>query len=211
MLSALSPEIVTKVQGNIYLQESGSGNAVLKDLQMSVGYIDITHDGTGTFKVRAYDDKGNEKIMVNTKGKYTGRLAIPDFKLYSLEITTDGNWTVNAIYPSQFFSDKSFSGSGDFVTNSMNVSKILSQWKITHSGEGRFIVKLHIQNNTETLLDINGNYSGTVTSGLLTLGSLNKENTGYAGTLEILSSGSWKVEIIDPNDIQPSPRASGTA
>lgn len=76
--------------GTITYQQSGAGDMVLPDVRSSGSTLDITHRGDGNFTVRAYDDKGHEKLLVNTSGHYTGRLIGPDFYPCSLEITTNG-------------------------------------------------------------------------------------------------------------------------
>jgi len=84
-----------KKLGTVTFQESGTGNAILDNGNLAnMGVLDITHSGSGRFSVRAYDDKGNKKILVDTQGKYSGRLAVPDFHPYSLDIAADGEWTV---------------------------------------------------------------------------------------------------------------------
>jgi len=180
--------------GTITCQKSGTGNAALEGVSgANKGVLDITHNGSGKFYVRAYDDKGNEKILVDTQGGYSGKLTVPGFYPFSLDITADGEWTVTARFSSRGGEENLFSGSGDYVTGMFNVSANSCEWKIEYVGEGPFVVRLHVSDETETLVDSAGPYSDTVTSDLLGTTGDNVVLTGY---FEILSSGDWTIERI---------------
>lgn len=88
-----------KQLGTVTFQESGTGDTTLDGVSgANIGVLDITHNGSGKFYVRAYDDKGNEKVMVDTQGKYSGQIAVPDFHPFSLVIAAEGEWTVVSRY-----------------------------------------------------------------------------------------------------------------
>ena len=127
------------------------------DIKSELAQIDepvilkIEHQGAANFIVQSDSD-----LMVNTIGKYSGRLLLP--KGSTLEIKADGKWMIttqpiSAATPAS----QGASGKGDDV---LAFDADRKPFSVTHSGASNFMVG----GGAVGLLAVNkiGNYSGKV-------------------------------------------------
>lgn len=164
---------------------NGTGDYVAQGLIVEhYGVLSISHDGSRYFSVKAHNnDTGDYELLVNEIGPYNGTVLIPEGGNYDIEISSDGNWSINA-FAIGITDGSSFNGHGDSVTNVFLTTN--HNWKITNNNsEAYFSVKAHYTENEgdyDLLVNEIGNYNGVVRS----------DDSGSM-FFEITSDGDWSI------------------
>lgn len=164
---------------------NGTGDYVAQGLIVEhYGVLSISHDGSHYFSVKAHnDDTGDYELLVSEIGVYDGTVLIPEGGNYDIEISADGNWSINA-FAIGITDGSSFNGHGDAVTSVFLTTN--QNWKITNNDSGSyFSVKAHYTENEgdyDTLVSEIGNYNGVVRS----------DDSGSM-FFEITSDGDWSI------------------
>lgn len=141
----------------------GSGDYVAEGLTVE-GYavLTINHYGDGHFAVVSYENGDDyDDLLVNKIGNYSGQVLIDHGGTFDLEITADGEWTIQT---SGLSIDDStvFSGNGDFVTGITTHDG--GNWEITNDGDSNFtVIQYGVKSGyMDLLVNEIGSYSGTV-------------------------------------------------
>ena len=217
---AVNTHIVTQwpfyMLGNIYLRESGSGNARIEEfLCTDRALLEITHSGTGQFKLIVTGADGTEEVLLDKTGAYDGVIPVPRVTAAdsppSLDITAVGDWTIVSRYTNTNYdtinNQPEWSGTGDFVTPSMLCE---GTWKITYEGEGPLLIRPHFHGGVahmppDIILEAEGPYVGEFTIEAEDyIGTYEPENsdgskverTYYCDSFEIRAGGSWTLKHI---------------
>lgn len=141
----------------------GSGDYVAEGLTVE-GYavLTINYYGDGHFAVVSYENGDDyDDLLVNKIGNYSGQVLIDHGGTFDLEITADGEWTIQT---SGLSIDDStvFSGNGDFVTGITTHDG--GNWEITNDGDSNFaVIQYGVKSGyMDLLVNEIGSYSGTV-------------------------------------------------
>ena len=170
----------------IFLEESGTGNAVLPvGMQIPGNGLTLTaieHNGS------QITITSNNMWAVVADGAYSGRLLLPEIDMGELTVYADGAWTIKVTQMVSMESENPIHGSGTDVAQFWLDSN--DDLSISYSGTGRFAVYIFPQldwENRRVLLDVIGTYSTKIS-----------EIIDFPGfyTLEILSEGDWHIERI---------------
>ena len=189
----------SSIEGAVYEQISGTGDMVYESIRGNVGCLEITYTGDSGIRITVVDDGGIEHILVDSQSDHSGRIMIPDFYPYGMNIEGDGNWTIKSLLPNTqtpIEKNSSFSGKGDFVTSvfnlwDSNVPPKSRRWKMMNDGNGVFKVILHtgdfFRSQVETLVSTAGAFEGDI------IFDLPSDQSGI-GFFEIISDGNWRIE-----------------
>lgn len=141
----------------------GSGDYVAEGLKVE-GYavLTINYYGEGNFSVVSYENGDDyDDLLVNEIGNYSGQVLIDRGGTFDLEITADGEWTIQT---SGLSIDDStvFSGNGDFVTGITTHDG--GNWEIANDGDSNFtVIQYGVKSGyMDLLVNEIGSYSGTV-------------------------------------------------
>ena len=170
---------------------SGSGESVEQGITIEGGLtvVEATHDGSSNFQVTLEDDSEYGELFVNVIGGFDGaQAAYVDSGEYLLDVTGDGEWTVDIVQPRASSGDElpqSFSGDSPAVVGPLEFSGTGIATG-THEGEGNFQVAIFEQGGTFQTLVFNeiGEFEGETTY-----------NASGVGWVDINADGSWSLEI----------------
>jgi len=126
----------------------------------------------------------------------------PSKNVISCDVVANGKWTIWAdmySYASIFTHEDSFGGLGDFATLyfSPDTGGIAGSWKVTHEGDGKFILKTNSfytadLNAKANILEIDGSYSGEIQ-----VENTKDENGNVIPmAFEVITEGSWTLERV---------------
>ena len=171
----------------VYEPYTGSGDDVLSIVSVGDGIYraHITNNGSRNFIVKVHDASGSTDLLVNDIGAYDGYVILLGSAPYSFEINSSGDWSIQ-LEKIETSSETTFSGKGDFVTNTFTSSS--TTWHITHDGSRNFIVKSYSTDGRDLLVNTIGTYDGKV---------LFKIPSGSFGMFEINADGNWTIEPVD--------------
>jgi hypothetical protein len=109
--------------------------------------VEVTHDGTAPFVVRALDADGDEiAVLVERVGEYTGTVGVnldsEDEPVASLEFIADGDWSAEATYVGDLDPATlgGASGGSDTVLRLDPATGGDEQFAFSHDGEREFLV-----------------------------------------------------------------------
>lgn len=147
-----------------FFSVSGSGDDVVTGLYTEyVSFLKVTHSGDGHFAVKAhYGDDSDYDLLINTTEPYNGgQTLLFSGREYTLEITSKGDWSVEA-YQIGTSSTDSFSGAGDIVTPIFIPTSEV--YEIEAEGAGHFAVKgwSATTGRYDLLVNTTDSYSGAV-------------------------------------------------
>ena len=173
--------------GASYFMEQGSGSASFPVPRIDANFasVDVIYDGEEDFVI---SQNGTE--LFRRFGKYDGRIHLPAIEKGNLEISADGDWSIIARY---FYDEKGavlMTGTGDFIIGYYSPESSAQKWRVTHEGDGRFIInQFHWSNGkiSETAVDVSGSYSA----------DMDCLFQGYPVALEILTEGNWTIELVE--------------
>jgi len=123
----------------------------------------FTHDGSSNFIVKAYDENGEELLLINEIGSYVGSRPLIGSGSWFLEVDADGRWsaTVEAISLDPNGS-QSFTGSGDAVSALFEpTSSGATPFEVSNVGESNFVVWLHCGGGSELVQNEIGSVQGS--------------------------------------------------
>ena len=129
---------------------SGSGNAVLNDIQTgsAICRVHFSHTGDRDFTVWAYDSNGSADLLFSKRGAYDGSVLLFGEAPFTVEIFSRTAWKLS-IEQLDFTAETSFSGAEDAVTDLC--PRLSGTFRFIHTGENDFVVWLYTSNG-ETLL-----------------------------------------------------------
>ena len=142
---------------------NGSGNDVVDIGAENTRFVlQASHDGTSNFQVELLDTALQPiDFPVNAIGPYTGTVVMSITNGRYLQVTADGNWSLQLIDASTLpVAGDTFNGAGDSVVLYNGTSGI---FQITHDGQSNFQVVLHdVTTGAPTAFVVNeiGNYTG---------------------------------------------------
>jgi len=180
---------------------SGTENARIEGFMSPREFLDISHDGSGEFKVILNTAEKNEEfVIIDRIGEYKGRVFCPSKKVVSCDVVANGKWAIWANMYSNaaiFTHEDSFGGSGDFATLyfSPDTGGIAGSWKVTHEGNGELILKtnsFYTDDLNANLLEIDGSYSGEIQLENTT----DEKGNILPMAFEIITEGSWTLERV---------------
>lgn len=151
----------------------------------------LTHNGRSHFGVWLKDSKGQDvELLANEIGSFNGSKAVGvSTGEYILDVSADGNWTVNITQPRQSSASdtRSFSGTGQAATSLFHLGDGLVKFKLTHSGESHFGVWLKDKNGEDVELLANeiGTFDGSKAVGV--------SDDQYI--LDVSADGPWAITI----------------
>ena len=159
------------------------GDCVISDISLgSHHYVaHISYLGNDHFRVYSYDSSGHKDLLINEMDDYDGTLLLNSLDLDKIEIKSNGKWTLR-IEEVQKGDIDSFSGIGDDVTSIFSANS--GSWKISHDGDGHFIVNLYKVNGYDCLINEIGYYSGS---------QYIKIPSGSQAFFEIIADGKWTI------------------
>lgn len=149
---------------------SGTGQQATEEFNLEGGLsiFKMTHSGGSNFIVYLLDNDGNEiDLLVNKIGVFDGSQALKIRKTgeYLLDISADGQWTVDIEQPrvNEAPNLNSFSGVGQQATELFSTNKGLMKVEMNHSGSSNFIVYLldNSGNELELLVNEIGPFDGS--------------------------------------------------
>lgn len=188
---------------------SGNGDAHIEGFISPREYLDISHEGVGEFKVTlntAYMRNNQEYkdhfVTIDRIGQYKGRVFTPSNNVISCDVVASGKWAIwaNMYSNAAIITDEnSFKGTGDYATLyiSPDTGGITGTWKVSHEGNGKFILKINsffsdFANARANLLELEGPYTGEI----------QVENPKHGNgniipvVFEIITDGSWTLERV---------------
>jgi putative cell wall-binding protein len=174
---------------------SGNGDQVVGPFALEKGVTISTssYSGESNFIVTLLDSQGGwEDLIANVIGSYNGSTltSVSAKGNYSLEIKSDGAWSISLQQPrpSSAPSTASFSGTGPTAPSAFYMSNGLKTFNLSHTGSSNFIVTLYDKNGNwiELLANEIGNYSGSSAA------SISSSGVYY---LDIEADGEWGVSI----------------
>lgn len=171
----------------IQLAGTGDDSPTFSIPQDVAAIAEITHDGEGSFSVRALGADDIEQLLISTTGAYHGTVLFDQSEgvhSEALEIEADGDWTAT-IRPvpeaRQWDPSGELSGTGDDVVLVEPATSGRATVTIAHRGQSRFIVVSYASPGGGTLVDTEGSYAGD---------SVLDEGTFV---LEIRADGEWSI------------------
>jgi hypothetical protein len=171
------------------IELAGTGDAASRfSIPEDVAAIaEITHDGEGSFSVRARGADDIEKLLISTAGAYHGTVLFDQLEGVhsdSLQIEADGAWTatIRPVPEAQRWDQSGpLTGAGDDVILVEPATSARTTVTIVHDGQARFIVVSYASPGGGTLVDEMGSYAGV---GVLDEGTF---------VLEIRADGEWSI------------------
>ena len=173
---------------------TGSGQQLTEAFTVDDGLTiaTSTHRGDRNFIVWALDEQGERQdLLVNAIGDYDGAtVADLDAGTYRLDVSADGNWTVNIAlteHTGGLGLPTVFEGDQDAATEAFATDGGLISFTYEHSGESNFIAWLWTAEGTREALIANeiGETSGSTGQGL---------DAGLY-VLEVAADGDWSITV----------------
>jgi hypothetical protein len=155
--SVAPPEpVVTATPEPIVFTNTGSQTIDPFSLPAPISRVVLEHNGEGFFRVSAIGvEDGEETLLVETEGPYTGEQLLTGATSYFLDIETDGSWNIQieAVGTSDQPLDE-LAGTGDFVSEFFMPSRSGEvPYTFTHNGLNRFLVVLRCADGETIVLD----------------------------------------------------------
>ena len=174
----------------IFGYATGTGDGTLQLAQAPMGpaiCLDINYSGSGEFEISGVTGK-----LFSHTGNYNGRILLTNQTEGSkFDIKADGEWSVKAVV---LFGANSYhntiSGSGDFVNANalyMASQRGYNQVRITHEGDGEYLVQLRAYTNDTIVLS-------TGTGSAVELVDI-PQPANPLFMLEIVTDGHWVLEM----------------
>jgi len=160
-----APPTATPVPVPVPITLSGVGQFVTEPFTptSNLSRLVLTHNGASNFIVKAYDDRGNEDLLVNVIGRYAGSRPLVGDVSWFLEIDADGRWTV-LIEPlgADPAASAGFSGTGDRVSGLFGPVDIAAvPFEVSNNGPSNFVVWLHCAGGSELVQNEIGSVQGS--------------------------------------------------
>lgn len=130
----------------------GSGPTVTDyfKLPFSISRATFTHSGRRNFIVKAYNDAGEEDLLVNEIGTYQGSVLLYSEAPVFLEINGDGNWSARIEPIEGDPSTFAIQGEGDYMSGMFNPPRVgKNPYTFTHDGTSNFIVTVHCASGSD--------------------------------------------------------------
>ena len=192
------------------IEFSGQGDDVSPKFTLEEGItvITMTHSGSSNFQLELLDDDGETvDWLVNEIGSFDGCKAIGVREdswigakpgIHLLDITADGNWTVQIEQPRPTSADAlplNLTGKGYDVSSFFVLNEGLTIFNMSHDGVSNFIVHLLSGDGeaVEYLANEIGSYSGKEAIGVKQ-GNIMGARPGIH-ILSITADGNWAVSI----------------
>lgn len=153
----------------------------------AVSRLQLTHNGGSNFVVWAYGDDGQQELLVNTIGGYSGSRPLISETGWFLEIDADGAWTatIEAISPDPSAA-AGVAGSGDLASGLFFPSDTGPvPVEVVHNGDSNFIVWLHCGGGSELVQNEIGPVSGSTVV----------DFAEGPCVWDVRSEGSWSVTV----------------
>jgi hypothetical protein len=171
----------------IRLAGSGDASPTFSIPEDVAAIAEITHDGEGSFAVRALGADDIQQLLISTTGAYHGTVLFDESEgvhSEAMQIEGDGAWTAT-IRPvpeaRRWDQSGSLSGAGDDVILLEPATSGRKSVTIAYRGQSRFIVVSYASPGGGTLVDAVGSYVGV---------SVLDEGTFV---LEIRAQGEWSL------------------
>lgn len=142
---------------------SGTGQTATEEFSLAAGVwvATFSHSGQRNFIVKSYDTKGEEDLLVNEIGVWSGQVAVPGNNKYRLDVQAGGAWTVT-FAPIGISDSPSLSGTGSVVGGLFKASGGPKTYAFSHNGRSNFIVHLACDKGSDLLVQNTiGAVSGT--------------------------------------------------
>lgn len=176
---------------------SGTGNKTSSPYKLASGVarLTISYSGQSNFKVSLLDDTGKwVDTTATAPGPYQGSVyvRVPVTSFYRFEVVADGDWSLDVLdrvaLDTEPYNGGPFTGRGDAALT-LNVTKSgLTTFKITHNGQGNFVVKIPSAEDGGVFAILTfavGPYSGEKT--------ITIEPGQYF--LSVLADGDWTIQV----------------
>lgn len=174
--------VATQKEPQLLYEFSGTGDDVVEMSVDGATILDITNNSDGHFSVTAHGD--SDDLLANEIYPYEGRRLLNMAGDITLEVQSDGEWTINVYDHPGYADSDSFSGSGDFVTPvAVSTSKT---YHITSNSDGYFYVAIYGESGGDMLVNEIEPYEGDVYA------DFEGENVLF----EIECDGNWSIEPI---------------
>ena len=193
---------------------SGSGQQASPFFNVASGLtiFEMEHDGQSNFAIWLLDSEGNMvDLLVNEIGSFNGSKAIgiAEPETYILDISADGNWTVDISQEapaSELKPPITLSGSGQQASPFFNVASGLTIFEMEHDGQSNFAIWLLDSegNMVDLLVNEIGSFNGSKAIGIA-------EPETYI--LDISADGNWTVDISQEapaSELKPPITLSGS-
>ena len=175
---------------------SGSGQQASPFFNVASGLtiFEMEHDGQSNFAIWLLDSEGNMvDLLVNEIGSFNGSKAIgiAEPETYILDISADGNWTVDISQEapaSELKPPITLSGSGQQASPFFNVASGLTIFEMEHDGQSNFAIWLLDSegNMVDLLVNEIGSFNGSKAIGITEPGTY---------ILDVSADGNWTVAI----------------
>lgn len=179
--------------------DSGSGNATLTlALDRGAKLIAARHDQQSPFTVEVWSQEIYQSVIsheASTVYSGTQTLGIPGKGWYTMQITTEGPWTVTVSEPhtqGTVVLPYTFTGTGDWVSGTFDLPAANYSFKMTNDGMGPFAVWLYSMDG-DLVMDSTGTY----------VEPLHWHKGPYSGTeyTEIEEGGTYLLNVMSDGKV----------
>lgn len=167
-------------------------------LEAGLGVFTMEHDGGSNFAIWLYDAASGERLelLVNEIGPWFGSRAIelPATGDYLLEVTADGNWSVEILQPTPATAivesaPQTYNGTGAQAVYFLQLDGGVHRVSATHNGESNFAVWAYNSDASSRQLLFNeiGAFDGSA--------ALNVDGGGVIAVFDIQADGDWTITV----------------
>jgi hypothetical protein len=174
----------------------GSGQQTSQQFRLENGLslFSMQHHGSSNFLIWLVDSSGKKvDLLVDVIGEFGGSKAegITAADDYRLDITADGQWSVDITQPRPQVAAPAplgMTGVGQHATRFFSLKQGVATFRMTHNGTSNFAVWLDDVNgkHVDLLANVSGTFNGTKAEDI--------DQTGIY-LLDIDADGEWKIDI----------------